>query len=44
VADATALLVKPVSTAMASRVSVALTVTGPLYFVEEAEGAVPLAV
>ena len=38
VALATALLLKPDATAMASSVSVAATVIAPVYFVDEVEG------
>ena len=43
-ADATALLVSPVATAIASSVSVELTVMGPVYWVEDVVGVVPLVV
>ena len=43
-ADATALLVSPVATAIAFSVSVVLTVTGPVYLVEDVVGVVPLVV
>jgi len=42
--ELTALLAYPVWTAMASTVSVALTVIGPAYLVEVGVGAVPLVV
>ena len=43
-ADATALLVSPESTAIASRVSVELTAMGPVYRLEDVVGVVPLVV
>ena len=43
-ADATALLVSPVAAAIASSVSVELTVIGPVYRVEDVVGVVPLVV
>jgi hypothetical protein len=44
VALPTALCVKPVATAMASIVSVLLTVIGPVYFVDPVVGVVPFVV
>jgi len=43
-ADPTVLSTYPGAIAVAIRVSVELTVTGPVYCVEEAVGALPLAV
>ena len=43
-ADATALLVSPVATAIACSVSVELTVIAPVYWVEDVVGVVPLVV
>ena len=44
VADATALLVSPEAAAIAWSVSVALTVIGPVYGVEDVVGVLPLVV
>ena len=43
-ADATALFVSPVATAIACSVSVEPTVIGPVYSVEDVVGVVPLVV